>query len=158
MVVFGTFPRSLSTSLSSAMKSSRRGWYSSALYILTPRQQQELSCDGLKWLEPLSARPMLSCGRMTWKRVDGGRHKSKILWLSHRRVGPRRCPGSRWSPAPGTRAPVEHGCAPDWCWCRWPWERRSRGPRAAPAGNWGSPAWGWWSRPPPRAPSRRWLG
>ena len=32
----------------------------------------------------------------------GGRHKSKILWLSHRRVGPRRCPGSRWSPAPGT--------------------------------------------------------
>ena len=43
----------------------------------------------------------------------GGRHKSKILWLSHRRVGPRRCPGSRWSLAPGTRAPVEHDCAPD---------------------------------------------
>ena len=45
----------------------------------------------------------------------GVRHKSKILWLSHRRVGPRRCPGSRWSPAPGTRAPVEHSSAPDWC-------------------------------------------
>ena len=81
---------------------------------VTPAAAQ-LSCDGLKWLEPLSARPMLSCARMTWRRVDGGRHKSKILWLSHRRVGPRRCPGSRWSPAPGTRAPVEHGFAPDWC-------------------------------------------
>ena len=58
---------------------------------------------------------MLSCARMTWRWSSGGRHKSKILWLSHRRVGPRRCPGSRWSPAPGTRAPVEHGSAPDWC-------------------------------------------
>ena len=48
-----------------------------------------------------------------------------------------------------------HSAGPSWC--RWPWERRSRGPRAAPAGNWGSPASGWWrgSSRRPRAPTSR---
>lgn len=47
-----------------------------------------------------------------------------------------------------------HSAGPSWC--RWPWER-SRGPRAAPAGNWGSPASGWWrgSSRRPRAPTSR---
>ena len=124
----------------------------------------------MKWLEPLGARPILSCGRMTWRWSSVGDTKVRFYGFPTGASAPVVAPevaGHR------PQAPVEHGtrlvhstACPSWC--RWPWERRSRGPRAAPAGNWGSPAWGWWrgsSRPPggggPRAPAgsvERWGG